>query len=377
MEYLVVAPLTVPPQLTVVTVPASEADSGTWGPWGPRTMRTRNTYEAQDLLATWTTLVEEHELPGGDGVARSVSMVSIQNTSVLTFRLSTPDAPGLTAVAAEEACNRAVEHLLDAVLGRECRVRWINRTLLTSAPSDAPPNWLSDRTVEVHLGQRDDDRGDTTSSLGWGNNLLVGYEALPAVEQQEVRSGLVDSQVIWVSLESIAHRSATVARQQAQGSPPGRQDVLATGRDAEALLTEISTHNLLYDDMALNIQGQRRKIAQAILTAWRYHEIAARIDNRVRNIEQIAARQRDRLDAAYQGAVEKVLAFLGIVSGTQLLLAVVGLAFAGNVKAQPGGDRRGIMYMLRVVNTDVWLLLATALVVGLFAYLNLLRRRAR
>lgn len=341
------------------------------GAQGSATLRTRISYEPEELRHEVERLPGTHHVAGA-GVAAQVQLVRLGEFSALTCRFTTTGPVG-TSLELEETCNVVVAHLLRDVVGVDVEPRWVNRTLLVDDEGDPVPDcWLPDDVVQVRIGVPGERGG---ARLGWGNNVVVGLDRLPPAEQAEVLLGLLDGQVVWQDLDAIATRSAHVARHQAREATTGRADVVALSLEAELLMTDVSAHNLLYDDLALHVQGVRRAVALGLLDAWSYDELAERIDRRVHGIEQVAVRRRDRLDASYQGAVQRVLTVLGVVSGTQLLLSVVALAFAGDVSEQAGGDRRGVMHLLRVVDTDVWLGVSLLLVVGVFGYLEHVRRR--
>lgn len=378
MKLLLVSPLCPPSQGQLPShgrALASEADEQLEA-WSSQSMRNRHTYTEQDLKHEWRLLAEHAE--AADGVtAQSVFIVTVHRQAVLTLFADIPVSGTPSALELEEAANRVASEVLDRLVGQGWTMRWVNRTLLAASDHDLPRGWLAPDTTELLI-----DCGPTAdctkgSRLGWGNNVIVGFDALDAVDQREIRRGLVDAQVVWTDLEGISTASAALARHQASGDVTSRKHLDRATRVSEELMATISGHNLLFDDLTMNLQGCRRTVAESLLDIWGYERLRSRIHERVRDIEMIAVRQRQRVDLAYQRAVEGVLLFLGIVSGAQLMLGLVSLAFTGKVDVEPGGDSPGLMHLLRAVDTDLWVTIMFAVVLVVCVYLWVIKRRAR
>jgi len=375
--------------ITAPLCPAEESGSRTasatktreveavWQPWAPRSMRDKGTYSVDFLDQEWVSLPGVVHLPKVQGSATSIVIASVSGIHTLSYELQLDIEPRASSSSLlEEACATSAEAILSEAMGRRYQARWVNRSLLLFDSREMPNGWLGETTVELRLDSTRFPRDTRMSRLGWGNNLLVGYELLATEEKDEVRRGLIDDQTLWVGIDDIAFRSSTVASRQSSMSQYSRRDVTESAREIETLLLEASSHSLLFDEVMMNLQGFRREVVLAQLEAWRYPEFYERIERRLDRLERISTKQRHRIDQSYQDVVEKVLTVLGVLAGAQLILSVVELAFQGGVDTTPGGSALGLMYALRVVNTDLWVVISLLIVAAILIRLNRARSRS-
>lgn len=249
-------------------------------------------------------------------------------------------------------------------------VTWVNRTLI--APADeVPADWLAPaEETELVILRANGHSPELT--VGWGNNALSTDDGLATIRTR-LLEGLVDAQVLWLQLDRIAQRSAELIRAYRAPGAKGRH---VAHEQVDDIAKALAAHNLYYDEVLLNLQGNRKQVAVATLRSWGYATLLDRVTRRVGEIERVAQQEAEIRRRSYQGIVEAVLLALGLVSLLQLLLALAQLAFSGPVDAVPG-QREGfsIMEFLRRIDLDVAIWLTSAATVLAFVGIVLLKRR--
>jgi len=133
---------------------------------------------------------------------------------------------------------------------------------------------------------------------------------------------------------------------------------------ASALDSEIAVQHLIYDDILMNIQGDRRHLAEACLRVWGYDRMAERLDRRIRDVSAIATSAKQQLDSRHQGVVQLILAGLGALALVECILSLISVAFTGTDQV-PGGGFPGILMGVRAVNSDLLIFIAILLSIGL------------
>lgn len=255
----------------------------------------------------------------------------------------------------ETYCSDVAGQLVDRYAGGYGVVQWVNRTLIVDKFDADNRVWLSpdNRSVST-LGIAGE---EAQMLVSWGNNLLRTSAFDDPIVRHQVQVGMIDAQCVWLDLEAIGEAAERLVHQQVV--QPGGV-VLGSGH-TESLLVSVARHNLLYDEVLIHASSARSAVAKGFLNSWGYSQMRDRIDARVRDSDAIDQRRRLKRAAEHEGRVAKVLLMLSMLSGAQLILSVVGLAYSGDVAAHPGVSRSSVFFWVRVVGTDIWLLLTILL----------------
>lgn len=309
---------------------------------------------------------------GFDMVANRTWLAEVDGTTVLTVecevRSAAPEPIGgvelelLEADLTELATRVAVD-----VLGctRES-VAWVGRYAL----SEPPAGWLGAETVRRPLNGS----SETAVIGGWGNGAVTGWSLLDDGARGEVVRGLVDAQYLWHQVDELSRRSLDIVR--GFRTPHARvraRDLRRVQRAVEAEWTALAQHHAAADDLFLNVQGVRRTTALAILEAWQYEDVMARVGRRIADAHDVVSRKRERFERRYQSTVEAVLFVLGLLTFVEIVLAAISTAYSGPVDTVPGAGV-GLFAWLRSTSSDT-LVLGTAGLVLVAALLVVARRR--
>lgn len=258
-------------------------------------------------------------------------------------------------LAIETYCREVVADLVVRLGLESMSIPWVNRTLVVDDFTEDNAVWLSPRPVPVSPTGVSGDRPQM--KVSWGNNLVLASAFDDPDARQMLRVGMIDAQAVWLDLEAIGTDAETLVHKQL--TDPGGVP-LGAGR-TESLLMSVARHNLLYDEVLIHSSSARSAVAKALLVSWGYENLRDRIDQRVRDSDAIDQRRRMRRAARHESRVSKVLLMLSLLSGAQLVLAVVGLAYSGGTASYPGVSRWSIFHWARAVGADVWLVLTVAL----------------
>src|SRR5690606_39324815 len=98
----------------------------------------------------------------------------------------------------------------------------------------------------------------------------------------------------------------------------------------------LAQHHAAGDERFLVGQGVRRTTALAILEAWQYEDVMARVGCRIADAHDVVSRKRERFERRYQSTVEAVLFVLGLLTFVEIVLAAISTAYSGPVDTVPG-----------------------------------------
>lgn len=250
---------------------------------------------------------------------------------------------------------------------------WVGRYQLLQRGEEVLPDWLTEEHEEFRLSTPT----PATLRIGWGNGVIAGWESLAPIDQQEVVRGFVDAQCIWYEADGIAHRSITLLR--SLGAVHDRVtsgDLGEAQRTLDALHYTYTEHHIAYDDVALNLQGPRRAVAESALAAWGYRGLCERIGRRIEDCKEVIVLRQSRRERRYQSTVEKILFLLGLITFVDVVLNLVSTAFSETSGGMPGaGSSIGILSAVRSADADILLLATLAVALMTFMGVEYGRRR--
>ncbi|WP_448236868.1 hypothetical protein [Microbacterium paulum] len=271
-----------------------------------------------------------------------------------------------------------VESLLDSIaeeyirsipaLGRH---RWVARVAVVEAGVSLGEEWTgrNRRPVISSLGA-----DDVEICSGWGNSEITGREHMSDSSWREVVRGLIDAQVLWCEITKIGEDAAASTDTMFVGDRMGVQLSTYQAKLAE-LMAESALHNIAFDEILTNMQGERRISAEAALEAWGYSEVAARVARRLRDLDDVARRRESARNGRYQRLVERVLFVLALVTVVDLAFAAVGTSYSGGVSQIPGdGSWLHLFDGLRQINADVFIVISAFVLAAIAAFLMIRRR---
>ncbi|MGY5765208.1 hypothetical protein ACXET9_08405 [Brachybacterium sp. DNPG3] len=271
-------------------------------------------------------------------------------------------------VMLEESCTRGIESIVEREFGSEFQALWINRTIVVDDPLEHAVHWVNGGSTEIRFGHGEDAPADVL--LSWANNAISSAAFDDSLNGPAFRAGMIHAQVVWCDIEQIADQAERLVEMQLDDQNAVR---VGDGR-TEALTTTFARHNLLFDDVAINATKATSAIALGALDAWGYGRFMERLDTRIRDADALERRRQLRREAKHEARVAHVLLILSLVSAAQLTLAVLALAYSGDVSVFPGDRAWSTMEVLRHVDVDVWLLLTVVVVAGIYAGLTLRRK---
>lgn len=242
---------------------------------------------------------------------------------------------------------------------------WVSRTLVDGSDRDA-------EDVAAWLSRADAGSGDAPPTfpvpggefvIGWGNCLLRGPDPEPALPT--IENSLVLAQMLWAHLHSISEAAgATLTAGIALDHRRDRTGARALLADVRALTNEVALGEMLADEFTHNNQGAR--LAAPILGTWGFEPFRTSARRRLADLRAMADDVRTGREGRYQRTVEWILLALGMLAVLDLLIAVLQLAFSGDVDAVPGdGGRLGLLDALRAVDADASLALGVLVVAGM------------
>ncbi|MDO5723534.1 MAG: hypothetical protein Q4P33_03920 [Flaviflexus sp.] len=241
---------------------------------------------------------------------------------------------------------------------------WVGRYLRLTQDEAIPEGWLlgSPRVVRI-----DHEEHSFKVHLAWGNSVLFVEKKERTKDWDSLVRGLIDAQVIWIELDSLAtisHRNLINLYSGYEGMSLRQRSLFYDQLgEYQGLL---ALHQLSYDELKLSVQGVRREVAVSLLEAWGYSGVLGRVDRRIQDAQAVALSLQAKSERGYRKLIEWILAFLAILGLVEFALSVISTAYSGPSRHVPGHDSpMHIMQYIRTINADI--IVAVAMVLALLA----------
>lgn len=358
MRFLLLAPTQVAKTLAM-TPPTETLRKGT-------SMRSRFDFDAEDLQQFWTDLPSTELVTTGDPGTASITkagLCRLRGFGVLALEVDVDfNVANIDLDRMESQLTHVAEVYANQYLqGEERNLAWVGRTHLLRPDESSIPGWLAEKCTTVSLSEPHR-AADVTATVSWGNGEICGYWRLGDDAWRETARGMIDAQVMWREISSIAGRAAARARTVLAGKERSRTQLRRFLNDIEELSILVADHNLAADEQMLAIQGNRKTSGEAWLRVWGYHDMVSRVERRLQDLKAVAERRSARINARYQASVEVCLLILGALTLFDLALSTVSVSLIGLTGYVPGeGMPLSVFQAARSLGGDFVMLLAALL----------------
>jgi hypothetical protein len=288
------------------------------------TMRSRVDYHTAELRQSWTAI----DVPTASAAPLLIErawLVSIRQRSFLAVTVESSGKLSGSLSETEEALSDLVLDFATAHPTVTANPLWVSRTLLLPASGKIPAGWIDGDATTVTLDRSDSDSVELR--LGWGNNAIVGWNEDVRPEESHLLLGILDAQYLWVDIEDLSARSSTSIHEivETAGRKSGslRRKLLLM----EELSTALALHHLAHDELVMRVQGAQRATAVALLKAWNYTDITARITRRIEDTTRVLEQKTSRRERGYQSLVEAILFGLALAAFLELVIVAISTAF--------------------------------------------------
>lgn len=240
---------------------------------------------------------------------------------------------------------------------------WVARYALLPSGDDPPFGWLSSDVSSIDISDAAGSaENDISLRLGWGNGAVHGWERLSEDQQKNLVRGIIDAQVIWRDIDSISNENLDILFSgMAENRKPRKQAIRQLTKRYSQNSANAVTHQLLYDEVLMKVQGIRREASTALLASWQYEYSSSRMLERNNDTRLLIEALSARISSRYQAAIERTLLFLSMLTIVDISLSLINTSFSGQTTARLHPVGHGIFYVIRQANADVILLCSLVL----------------
>ncbi len=320
MKYFLVAPLD---GFVSTGMPGVRRDAP--APRSSLAMRSRVDYQTDELGQTWST-ISAADIPARENLrVEGAWLVSIRQRSFLALTVESTGTISGSLSEVEEALSDLALDFAASHSGISAAPLWVSRTLLLPSTSTVPIGWIDGEATTIALDRSDDDSVELR--LGWGNNAIVGWDEAVRVEESQLLLGILDAQYLWVDIEALSSKSSTSIHEIVDGDGRDSGSLRRKLLLMEELSTSLALHNLAYDDLLMHVQGAQRATAVALLKAWNYDDITARVARRIEDTTRVLEQKTSRRERGYQSLVEAILFGLALAAFLELVIVTISTAY--------------------------------------------------
>lgn len=285
---------------------------------------------------------------------------------------------GKSSLELEDETNKITQYICESM--GKLEVKWVNRTIITNSPQEEdllPPGWLAEDFKKVDWAPTARSGGpapEVVSHISWGNNKVFSeVDFIKEIDPTEFIRGMIDTQGIWGQSDVLLLKTQNMSHEIIDRKFDREKDYskyngfLIDIKERKAFL------DLSVDELNLDVQGIRRKVALACYEAWGLETLQERLIGRIQSIDGINSYYHDKFRSENRAWVNKLLLTLSLLTIFQFLLGLVDISFVGDIKNIQSGDgigHLGVTDFIRSISTDIWMLIFTivTLLIALVAF---------
>ena len=339
-------------------------------------MRSRVDYQTDELGQTWST-ISAADVPSRENlIVEGAWLVAIRQRSFLALTVESTGKVSGSLSDIEEALSDMALDFATSHPGISASPLWVSRTLLLPSKGKVPVGWIDGDATMVALDRADDDSVELR--LGWGNNVILGWDEAVRPEESQLLLGVLDAQYLWVDIEALSAKSSTSIHEIVDGDGREAGSLRRKLLLMEELSTSLALHNLAYDDLLMHVQGAQRATAVALLKAWSYHDVTVRVARRIEDTTRVLEQKTSRRERGYQSLVEAILFGLALAAFLELVIVTISTAYeAHSTGIEYDNSPFGIFPWFQATDPD-YVIGATIVVIlviaALVAFVRLRRR---